>query len=144
MSVSLVPSHARWAFPAGSASLGQYQFCALNGTGQLVTPSSTGVFAVVLDDAPSLQASASIGSEQSGGQPSGGYTVGRNYTCVLPTGVVQKVKTGANLTPGVAIMSDASGHAVAAITGAVVLGWTLAASSSGDIAYMLLNVAAHY
>lgn len=140
MSVSLVPSHARWSFPAGSASLSQFQFVALNSTGQIVAPSATGVFAYVLDDAPSI-----IGATISNDIPTLNYSVGTNYGCVAPAGVFQKVIFGATLsTPGTAIMTNTSGQAVAAVTGAVVLGWTLAAQSSADIGTVLLNVAAHY
>lgn len=144
MGVSNVIPQLRKSFPAGSGSLNQFQFVAVNTSGQIVTPSATGVFALVLDDAPSLAASSSLGSESTGGQPSGGYTVGTNYGCVLPSAGRQKVITGASFNPGVAVMTDTSGHAVAAVTGAVVLGWTLAASNSGDIVDILLSVAAHY
>jgi hypothetical protein len=139
MSVSLVPSHARWSFQAGSTSLQQFQFVNVNSSGQIVTPTVTGAFAFVLDDAPS-----NIGATITNDMPSGNYTVGNYYGCVAPSGVFQKVITGASLTPGTAIMTDTSGHAVACLTGGVVLGWTIASSSSGDIATMLLNVAAHY
>lgn len=139
MSVSLVPSHARWSFPAGSASLTQFQFVNVNSSGQIITPAATGVFAFVLDDAPS-----NVGATITNDMPSGGYTVGNYYGCVAPSGVFQKVITGASLTPGQAVMTDASGHGIVAITGAIVLGWAIGASSSGDIATLLLNVAAHF
>ena len=135
--VSLVPSTGRWSAPAGSANLAQFQFVTFNNAGQLITPGS-GVFAVVLDDAPSL-ANATQGT---GGEWSGGYVVGTNYGYVFQG--VQKVITGANLNPGVAVMSDNSGHAIAATgAGNVILGWTLAASSSGDIAPILLDRSLH-
>ncbi len=135
MAVSLVPSHQRWSFPAGSASLTQFQFVTLNGSGQLVTPAATGVFAFVLDDAPSLS-----GATISNDMPTGGYSVGAPYGVVLPLGNVQKVITGANLSAGVPIQTDTSGHAVAFVSGGVCLGWTLKASSSGDIVEVMLNI----
>jgi hypothetical protein len=135
MAVSLVPSHQRWSFPAGNASLTQFQFVTLNGSGQLVTPSATGVFAFVLDDAPSLS-----GATITNDMPSGGYSVGTNYGVVLPLGNVQKVITGANLSAGVAIQTDTSGHAVPFVSGGVCLGWTLKASNSGDIVEVMLNI----
>lgn len=138
MAVSLVPSHARWSFPAGSASLTQFQFVSINSTGQIITPTVTGAYAVVLDDAPSLS-----GATITNDLPSGGYTVGAQYGCVFSTICAQKVITGASLNPGVAVMTDTSGHAVAALSGAVVLGWTIAASSSGDLA-TIAPAAAHY
>ena len=133
MAVQLTPSHGRWSFPAGTAGLQQYQFCALNSTGQLVAPTATGVFAVVLDDAPSLQVST-VGT---GGVETGGYSVGKNYGTVFAG--IMKVISGANLTPGAAIMTDTSGHAIPAITTAVILGWTLQSSNSGDIVPVLLD-----
>lgn len=137
MSVQLTPSHARWSFEAGSAGLQQYQFCALNSTGQIITPGTTGIFAVVLDDAPSLAVST-VGT---GNVLTGGYTVGQYYGCVLPTGSVMKVITGATFsTPGTAVMTDLSGHAIAQSGTGITLGYTIATSSSGDIASILLKV----
>ena len=133
MAVQLTPSHGRWSFPAGTAGLQQYQFCALNSTGQLIMPAATGVFAVVLDDAPSLQVST-VGT---GGVVTGGYTVGTNYGTVFDG--IMKVISGANLTPGAAIQTDTNGHAVPAVSGGVILGYTLAASSSGDVISVLLD-----
>lgn len=138
MTVSLVPNHGRWAFPAGSASLAQYQFVALNGSGQLITPAAAGVFAMVLDDAPS-NAGATLGTN---GLYSGGYTVGRNYGVVFDG--VMKVIAGGTIAAGVAIKTDTSGHAVASSTsGDVVLGWTLGACVSGDLVSILLDRAIH-
>jgi hypothetical protein len=134
MSVSLVPSHARWSFPAGSSNLQQFQFVALNASGQIVTPAATGVYAMVLDDAPALAGSTIVND-----MPTGGFTVGVYYGCVAPMGCFQKVITGAALTPGTAVMTDTNGHAVAAVTGAVVLGFTIASSNAGDIAVIALN-----
>ena len=128
MGVSLVPPHARWSLPAGSTSLTQFQFVALNGSGQVVTPSSTGVWALVLDDAPALS-----GSTITNDMPTGGYVVGAYYSCVASTICFQKVISGANLTPGQAVQTDASGHAVPLVTGGVTLGHAIQASNSGDI-----------
>ena len=139
MSVSLVPSHARWSFPAGSTSLKQFQFVSVNSSGQIITPTVTGAFALVLDDAPS-----NIGATITNDLPSGNYTVGNEYACVAPAGCFQKVYTGVSLNPGVAVMTDTNGAAVAAVTGAVVLGWTIAASSSGDVATIFLNAGGYH
>lgn len=137
MAVQLTPSHARWSFAAGSAGLQQYQFVALNSSGQIITPTTTGVFACVLDDAPSLAVST-VGT---GNVLTGGYTVGQNYGCVLPTGSVMKVITGATFaTPGTAVMTDLSGHAIAATSAGITLGYTIQASTSGDIAPILFKV----
>jgi hypothetical protein len=136
--VSLVPAHGRWAFPAGATSLAQFQFVEINSSGELITPASAGIFAVVLDDAPQLSG-ATLGT---GGEYSGGYTVGVPYGVVFQG--VQKVITGANLTPGTAVKTDTSGHAVAASSaGDVILGWTLFASNSGDLAPILLDRSLH-
>lgn len=137
MATSMVPEYGRKAFPAGSASLAQFQFVAFNGSGQLITPGSAGIFAVVLDDAPSL-ASSTLANELY----SGGYTVGRNYGCVFSG--VQKVISGAGLTVGTAVKTDTSGHAVAASSGGdVILGWTLATCNSGDLVQILLDRGLH-
>jgi hypothetical protein len=128
MSVSLTPDHARWMFPAGSAGLTQYQYVQINSSGQIVTPSATGVYALVLDDAPAL-AGATITNDM----PSGGFIVGADYACVASTVCFQKVITGAALTPGEPVMTNASGAAVPAATGGVVLGYAIQASNSGDI-----------
>jgi hypothetical protein len=128
MGISLVPSHARWSFPAGNANLAQFQFCAINASGQIITPAVSGVFAVVLDDAPNIQNSTLANDLYSGG-----YVVGASYGCVLGM-CVMKVITGANLNPGVAVMTDASGHAIAQAGSGITLGYTLEASSSGDVA----------
>lgn len=131
MATSLVSQYDYWSFQAGSASLAQFQFCTLNGSGQLVTPAATGVFAVVLDDAPH-------GATLSNDLFSGGYVVGNYYTCVLKG--VQKVISGASLGAGVAVMTDTSGHAIAETgAGKVILGWTLAACNSGDLVSILLD-----
>lgn len=128
--VSLVPAHGRWSFPAGAANLQQFQFVQINGSGEIVTPAATGVYCVVLDDAPNL---ANATFSPSTGEYTGGYQVGVDYGCVFAG--VQKVITGANLTPGTPVMNDANGHAIpAAGAGAVILGWTLFNSNSGDLA----------
>ena len=142
MAVQLTPSHARWSFAAGTAGLQQYQFCSLNSSGQLVAPSSgvtvTGVFAVILDDAPSLAVST-VGT---GNVLTGGYSVGSFYGVVLPTGSVMKVITGATLsTPGTPVTTDANGHAVAVTNlSQPVLGYTIQASTSGDIAPIVFKI----
>lgn len=120
--------YAGKAFPAGSANLTQFQFVAINSSGQIVTPAATGVFALVLDDAPSL-AGATITNDM----PSGGYTVGRFYGCLSTMMAWAKVITGASLGAGVAVQTDTNGHAVPLVAGGVALGYTVAASSSGDI-----------
>lgn len=132
MATSLVPPYGRKAFPAGATGLVQFQFCALNTAGQIITPAGAGVFAVVLDDAGALT---------TGGLP-GPLTVGNFYGCVFMG--VQKVISGASLNPGVAVKTDTSGHAVAASSsGDVILGWTLSACSSGDLVQILLDRAIH-
>ena len=128
MSSDLVPSHARWAFPAGSTSLTQFQFVQINSSGQIVTPATSGVYALVLDDAPALS-----GATITNDMPSGGFVVGAFYSCVFSTICVQKVLTGANLTVGQAVMTDASGHAVPQTGSGVILGYAIQASNSGDI-----------
>lgn len=120
--------YAGKAFPAGSASLTQFQFVEINASGEIVTPTATGVFALVLDDAPAL-AGATITNDM----PSGGYTVGRYYGCLSTMMAWAKVISGANLSAGVAVQTDTNGHAVPLVTGGVVLGYTVAASNSGDI-----------
>lgn len=138
MSVQLVPETGRWVAPAGSANLAQYQFVTFNGSGQLVTPSS-GVFAVVLDDAPS-NANATFNS--STGFYSGGYVVGRNYGYVFQG--VMKVFFGGTVAAGQPVMSDGSGHAIVATgAGNVILGWALEAHVSGDLGPILLDRSLH-
>lgn len=128
MSSDLVPSHARWAFPASTASLTQYQYVNLTSTSTLQTPTATGVWAMVLDDAPALS-----GATISNDMPTGGFVVGAYYGCVFPQLCVQKVISGQNLTTGQAVMTDTSGHAVQLVAGGVILGYTIEASNSGDI-----------
>lgn len=137
MATQLTPSHGRWSFPAGATGLAQYQFCALNSTGQLITPAATGVFAVVLDDAPNIQ-NSTLGSD---GLYSNGYTVGQNYGTVFAG--IMKVRCNATMNPGTSVMTDTNGKAIAAISGAVILGWTLVATSAGDIAEILLDRSYH-
>ncbi len=127
MSVSLVPSHARWSFPAGSTSLAQFQFVTLNGSAQLITPASSGVWAFVLDDAPSNQ-NATLNAN---GMYTGGYVVGNYYGCVIGS-CIQKVYYGGTLAAGVAVTTNTSGQAIAAGAG-VVLGYTLEAGVSGEL-----------
>jgi hypothetical protein len=130
MAVSLVPQTGRWAYPAGATGLSQFQFVTFNGSGQLVTPAS-GVFAVVLDDAPPLLAGAP-----------GPYVVGVDYGIVFQG--VQKTLLGANLAAGVPVITNAAGAAIAATgAGNVILGWTMEAGSSGDIVPVLLDRSLH-
>lgn len=137
MSVSLVPETGRWMAPAGSANLAQYQFVTFNASGQLITPTS-GVFAVVLDDAPS-NAGATLGSN---GLYSGGYTVGTNYGYVFQG--VMKVIFGGTVAAGQPVMSDNNGHAIVATgAGNVILGWSLEAHVSGDLGPILLDRSLH-
>lgn len=128
MGVSLVPSHARWDFQAASASLTQFQFVQVNSSGLIQTPTVTGVYALVLDDAPALS-----GATITNDMPSGGYVVNAWYGCVFSTICAQKVITGAALTPGTPVMTDANGHAVPQVPGGVILGYAIQASNSGDI-----------
>lgn len=137
MSISLVPSHARWSFPlaSGNTGVGQYQFVQVTSTAQIEAPSATGVFCVILDDAPS-NVNATLGSND---LYTGGYVVGVNYGCVLPTGVVQKVYYGGTLNAGVPVMANTSGQAVAA-TGGITLGYTMEAGASGELHPILFKV----
>lgn len=123
-----VSPYASKAFPAGSTSLTQFQYVVINASGQIVTPSSTGVMAWILDDSPSLS-----GATVTNDMPSGGFSVGAQYTCHAVHLTGYKVISGANLTAGVAVQTDTNGHAVPLVTGGVVLGYTVAASNSGDI-----------
>jgi hypothetical protein len=132
MASSRVPSHARKAYPAGATSLTQFQFVELNSSGQIITPTVTGVYALVLDDAPALS-----GATITNDMPSGGYIVGAYYGCVFSTVCSQKVITGANLTAGQAVMTDTNGHAVPLVAGGVALGYAGHASNSGDIVQIL-------
>lgn len=128
MAYSKPNPYAGIALPAGSASLAQFQFVQINSSGQIVTPAASGVFALVLDEAGAL-ATETITNDM----PSGGYTVGAHYGCLSTSAAWCKVKSGANLTAGQAVMTDASGHAVPASGSGVVLGYAIAASNSGDI-----------
>lgn len=119
---------AGYDLPAGSTSLAQFQFVAINSSGQIITPTSSGVFALVLDEAGSL-ASETLTNDM----PSGGYVVGQNYGCLSSFMSWCKVKTGANLTAGQAVMTDANGHAVGQAGSGITLGYAIAASTSGDI-----------
>lgn len=128
MAYSKSNPYAGLAFPAGSASLAQFQFVQINSSGQIVTPTVSGVFAFVLDEAGAL-ATETLTNEM----PSGGYVVGAPYGCIDPHLAYTKVKSGANLTAGAAVMTDANGHAIPAAGTGVVLGYAIAASNSGDI-----------
>ncbi|MHB1950165.1 MAG: hypothetical protein ACYCQK_01670 [Acidiferrobacteraceae bacterium] len=128
MAASKPNPYAGEAFPAGSASLTQFQFVEINSSGQIVTPTATGVFALVLNDAPAL-AGATITNDM----PSGGYVVGAYYGCISSLMSWVKVISGAALTAGQAVQTDTSGHAVPLLAGGVTLGYAIAASNSGDI-----------
>ena len=128
MAYSKPNPYAGIALPAGATSLAQFQFVEINSSGQIVTPTATGVFALVLDEAGAL-ATETITADM----PSGGYVVGAYYGCLSTSASWCKVKTGANLTAGQAVMTDASGHAVVASGSGVVLGYAIAASNSGDV-----------
>lgn len=120
--------YAGQSFPAGSTSLAQFQFVEINSSGEIVTPTASGVFALVLDEAGSL-ASQSLTNDM----PSGGYVVGQYYGCLSSNMSWCKVKSGANLTAGAAVMTDTNGHAIPVSGSGIVLGYAIAASSSGDI-----------
>jgi len=126
--------YAGKSFPAGSTSLAQFQFVVINSSGQIVTPSATGVFALVLWEAGNL-ATETITNNM----PSGGYVVGNNYGVISPFMSWSKVITGANLTVGQAVMTDTSGHAIPQTGSGVILGYALAASNSGDIVELAPN-----
>lgn len=119
---------ARKAFQAGSASLTQFQFVQVNSSDQIVTPAASGVFCWVLDDAPALS-----GATITNDMPSGGYVVGAYYGCINPFLAMPKVIAGASLSANAAVTTDTSGHAVAVAGSGVILGYTVAACSSGDI-----------
>lgn len=129
MANSKVSQYAGMAFPAGSTSLAQFQFVVINSSGQIVTPSTSGVFALVLWEAGSLATET-----LSNGLPSGGYVVGSYYDCVSPFMSWPKVITGANLTVGQAVMTDANGHAIPQSGSGITLGYAIAASNSGAVA----------
>lgn len=130
MANSLVDAHGRLAAPAGTASLTQFTFVALNSSGQLVAPSANGLAIGILDDAPQLNASGvTLGAN---GEYSGGYVVGTQYGYVFSG--AQKVYAAANLAPMTPIATNASGQAVAVSgTGTYILGVTLAACNTGDL-----------
>lgn len=127
MANELLSPYAGLTYPAGTASLQQFTFCAINGSGQLVAPSSGG-FGVVLIDAPSVAASTYSGTDE---EYSGGYTVGTPYSCIVGDSLV-KVYFGATIAAGAQIMTNTSGQAVAA-SGGVILGVALEAHVSGDL-----------
>lgn len=138
MANSLVDPHGRLAYPAGSASLTQFRFVALNSSGQLVLPSANGLAIGVLDDAPILSA----GTLQSDGSYSGGYTVGTAqagpFYGVVFSGAI-KVKAGATLSPMTPVATDNQGQAVAATgAGTNILGVTMFGCNSGDL--VMVNV----
>jgi hypothetical protein len=126
--------YAGKAFPAGSTSLTQFQFVVVNSSGQIVTPAATGVYALVLWEGGNL-ATQTIANDM----PSGGYVVGSYYGVLSSMMSWAKVITGANLAVNTPVMTDTSGHAIAATGSGVILGYTLAASNSGDIVEIAPN-----
>ncbi len=128
MAISKLNPFAGEAFPAGSTSLAQFQFVEINSSGQIITPTVSGVFALVLVEAGSL-ATETLTNDM----PSGGYVVGSYYGCVSSSMSWVKVKSGASLTAGTAVMTDAYGHAIPQSGSGITLGYAIAASNSGDI-----------
>jgi hypothetical protein len=129
MAQTLVSEFGRWTFPAGSTSLVQYQFVTINASGQIVTPASSAVPCLILDDAPQLGA----------GGVQGPTVVGVYYGCVF-TGIM-KVIAGAAITPGQQIASDTSGHAIVASGANAVQGYSFTAASTGDLVAMYVAFA---
>ena len=126
--------YAGKAFPAGSTSLTQFQFVVVNSSGQIVTPAATGVYAFVLWEAGNL-ATQTITNDM----PSGGYVVGAYYGVLSPMMSWAKVITGASLAVNTPVMTDTSGHAIAATGSGVILGYTIAACNSGDVVEIAPN-----
>ena len=133
---SLVPEKGHWSFPAGSASLQQFQFVSFNPSGQLITPTASTSYALVLDDAPNITSS---GATLSNGEWSGGYVVGQYYSAVF-MGIV-KVIAGGSITAGTQVMSDTSGHAVTLTSPGTNFcqGIAWGSASSGDLVSVLLS-----
>jgi hypothetical protein len=133
MAVTLVSEYGRWVFPAGATTLVQFQFCTVNTSGQLITPTASTQPVVILDDAPAL---TSAGAQ-------GATIVGVNYTVVF-TGIM-KVIAGTALNPFVPVMSDTNGHAIAAATGGnTCAGFTMAACASSDLVPIFLTFAGYH
>lgn len=138
MSVKKVSEVAGWMFPAGSASLQQFQIVTVNASGQIVTPNSGAMVLGVLDDAPSIAASTYTASDES---YSGGYTVGQPYSVNLAD--FPKVIFGATVTPGQFVMSDGSGHAIPATSSNYIIGQALFAQVSGDLGPIHIQKSIH-
>lgn len=116
------------AFEASAAGLSQFQFVTFTSSGQIETPSSSGVYCWVLYDSPSLS-----GATVQNDLATGGYVVGAYYTCVNPAMTGCKVISGGTLTIGEAITTNTNGEAVAQSGTGLVLGYALAAVSAGDL-----------
>ncbi len=116
------------AFPAASASLNQFQFVQVTSTGTIQTPSATGVFCWVLNDAPSM-----IGLTVTNDFPQNGFVVGAYYTCLAVGLTGYKVISGESLAANTAIATGTDGKAYHNSGSGVTLGYTVAASNSGDI-----------
>ena len=128
MATSLISPYASKTFPAGSASLNQFQFVQVNSTGQIISPASTGVFAWVLNDAPAI-----AGLTVTNDFPQNGFVVGAYYTCVAPHLSQCKVISGESLAANTAVATGTDGKAYHNSGTGVVLGYTVAASNTGDI-----------
>lgn len=99
-----------------SADLSASQFCfvAIDGNGRIALPAAGGDCVGVLQDKPdALDRVGEVGMLNMSGR--------------------LKVVSGAVLAAGVKVQSDASGHALAALTGDHVLGTTLTAAGIGEL-----------
>lgn len=104
-----------------SADLSASQFCfvALNSSGQLILPASTGNDCIgVLQDKPNA---AGLAGE----------------VAMLNASLRIKVKAAATLNPGDKVRSNTAGAAVASASGSHVLGTVLTGGVSGDIIEIL-------
>lgn len=148
MAISRVSPFGALAFPAGSASLQQFQLVALGTSGSLLTPGANGATTTgiataniigVLDDAPST----TVGTYTSGNEEySGGFTVGVNYNVNIQD--VPKVIFGGTVPAGAPVTSDASGHAIVASgTNTIIIGISLEAHVSGDVGPILIAPSIH-
>jgi hypothetical protein len=103
-----------------SADLSASQFCfvTIDGNGRIALPSAGGDCVGVLQDKPDALDRA-------------GQVAMLNMSGKL------KVVAGATLTPGTKVQADASGHALAALTGDHVLGTVLSGGDSGELIEIL-------
>lgn len=107
------------SFPA-NADLSASQFCfvTLNSSGNLVLPAAGGDCIGVLQDKPDAAGHyGQVGMLESSGK--------------------LKVVSAAIMNAGVKVQADASGHAIAALTGDHVLGTTAKACAVGDLVEIL-------